>query len=137
MTQAIVIAKPPMFEEIAAVFRLAHMPGVIFSWGAATIFNPSGIVIPQPLLAHEAVHGARQGYDDAGIRAWWKRYIADPAFRLAEEMPAHRAEYAAIKGLVQDRNARVRELHQIVTRLCGPLYGGIISRTNAWKAVAS
>lgn len=137
MTQAIVIAKPPMFDQIAAAFHLARMPGVIFSWGAGTIFNPSAIVIPQCLIAHEAVHGARQGLSDAGIRRWWENYIADPEFRLREEMPAHRAEYAAIKGLVKDRNARVRELHNIVTRLCGPLYGGMVSRTEAWRAVAT
>lgn len=137
MTQAIVIAKPPMFDEIAAAFHLARMPGVIFSWGEAIIFNPSGVHISPALLAHEAVHGARQGLNDAGIRHWWETYIADPEFRLREEMPAHRAEYAAIKGLVKDRNERVRELHHIVNKLCGPLYGKMISRQDAFRAVAA
>lgn len=126
----VIVAYPPMFEEIAAAFPTARKPGVIFSWGE-TLYNPSGRDIKPQLMAHEAVHSQRQGTTDASIREWWKAYINDPAFRLEEELLAHRAEFRAMRASTKDRNARERELDEIARRLASPLYGALLSYRQA------
>lgn len=117
MQQTILIEKPPIFDRILAAFPKAAEPGVIFAWGDA-IYNPSGIVIPPALLAHEAVHGRRQYI---GIELWWDEYLTDPEFRYAEEIPAHAAEFIAL-GSLRDRNYRAKVAMATARRLIAPLY---------------
>lgn len=129
----VVVAPPPMFDEIDAVFHVKGKP-VIFAWGD-TIYAPQGGPVSEALQAHEAVHGARQSND---IEGWWRRYMTDPAFRLAEEIPAHRAEYRwhaaqpnahqAVKGF---RSRLAFHEADIARRLSGPLYGAMISNARA------
>lgn len=114
-----------MFDEIVAVFPNASKPDVVFAWGN-TIYSPSSDYVSPEIMAHEIVHGGRQGQN---VEAWWARYLADPAFRLAEEIPAHQAEFRAFSG--KDRNARMRHLHFVANRLSGPLYGSLISPAKA------
>lgn len=121
----IIAAYPPNYAEIKAAFgAVVCRPGVIFTYGKA-IYCPSGRVTPQ-LVAHEHVHSLRQGDDPEG---WWRRYISDRAFRLAEEIPAHQAEYRA-HGLLS-RNLRRFTLATIAKRLSSPLYGSLISFEDA------
>lgn len=112
---------PPNYREVNAAFNIRGK-GVIFAWGD-TIYNPSRVKIPPELIAHETVHGLRQNGDPAG---WWKRYIADPAFRLDEEIPAHQAEYR-VSG----------KLDAIAARLSGPLYGNLISLDKALSLIGA
>jgi hypothetical protein len=128
----IVHQRPPMFSEIAAAFPEAYQPGVIFAWGDV-IYNPTGGPIEQELIAHEAVHGERQ--KAMGIEEWWHRYIAEPQFRVAEEIPAHRAEYRRYCQLQRDRDARARALHRMAIRLASDLYGQIITYMAAKRAI--
>lgn len=121
------IANPPNFEQILAAFPNASQQGVIFAYGD-TIYNPSNIVIPPPLLAHEEVHGSRQkavhpkwGEVDAPI-AWWGKYIDDPEFRYNEELLAHGAEYKMAIRVVHDRNLRAKLVMRTAQRLLAPLY---------------
>lgn len=119
--------RPPMWDEIVAAFPRAAAPGIIFSWGS-TIYYPFPIAPLTPALyAHEAVHAWRQSR--MGIEAWWRRYINDPAFRLQEEIPAHRAEYHAHAGT--GRAAERAALSVIAKRLASPLYGGLITLDRA------
>jgi hypothetical protein len=107
-----------------AAFPGAAGAGVIFAWGP-DIYNPSGIVIPPALLAHEAVHGARQNEARWGaqrVEMWWDLYCTDPEFRYREELAAHAAEYRAQALLLLDRNVRARLLVSTATRLTAPLY---------------
>ena len=76
----IVFDFPPIYDDIRAVFPMADRGGVIFAWGNK-IYNPSRVNIPSQLIAHEAVHGRRQGAD---VRGWWRRYLYEKEFRLAE-----------------------------------------------------
>lgn len=117
----IIHAYPPMIDEIDAAFNVRGQT-VIFAWGD-TIYNPARWDIPDSLIAHEEVHGQRQGSD---IEGWWKRYISDPTFRLEEEIVAHRAEYQYVVRTA-NRPARRRALKQIAQRLCSPLYGKVIT----------
>lgn len=115
------IANPPMFDEILKVFPKAAGPGVIFAWGD-TIFNPSGILIPPALLAHEEVHGCRQLTRHDQVKQWWAEYLADPEFRYNEELHAHAAELNSLKRSIKDRNQRARLMQATAVRLLAPLY---------------
>lgn len=117
MQPEVIVANPPNIEQIVAAFPDAARHGVIFAHGWR-IYNPSGVLIMPPLLAHEAVHCARQ--DDP--LAWWQRYIDDPEFRYAEEILSHVAEFRAHAKYYADRNIRYRILHTTAQRLIAPLY---------------
>jgi len=124
----IVTDYPPNVDEIRLVFPISD--SVIFAWGD-TIFNPGGGEIPPELIEHEEVHGTRQGNDPKG---WWDRYLIDPAFRLAEEVPAHKEEF---RWIVQNANRaeRRRALLLISERLASPLYGKMIRPQEAKKII--
>lgn len=111
------IANPPNFDKILTAFPHANRHGVIFAYGD-TIYNPSGIVIPPPLVAHEEVHGRRQ----TSPEKWWLSYIADPEFRYNEELYAHAAELLAFKKIITDRNQRAKLMMTTAQRLLAPLY---------------
>lgn len=129
----IVIAKPPMFEEIDAKFKIADKD-VIFAWGDR-IFNPKNLTLPPAIIAHECVHGERQGRD---VEFWWRRYIEDEKFRLDEEVLAHRAEYLSlVNQFGGDRNTRRRALAHVGLKLCHPIYGRMVSLSEAKKLIAA
>lgn len=123
---------PPIFDEIVAAFPSARK-GVIFAW-AGRIYNPDAVRIGDSLLAHEGAHCLRQGSDP---EAWWRRYLDDPAWRLAEEIIGHQAEYRQICSFQRDRNFQARSLHAIAMRLSGPLYGRLIPYARARAQVAA
>ncbi len=127
MKQTILKAFPPNFAEIVKAFPwVKGQQGVLYSWGDH-IYNPQGVEIPPELLAHEAVHGERQGEH---VGNWWACYLEDPHFRLMEEILAHRAEWRA---RLLDRPGF--GLKQIAARLSGPLYGNLISYEDAAQAI--
>lgn len=132
----IVHAYPPNFAQIDEVFKVRERKGVIYCYGDA-IYVPDGGDVSPELRAHEGVHYSRQTNDTAKIEAWWAKYLVDPEFRLAEEIPAHRAEYRQFCSTVRDRNARSRALYSIAGKLSGPLYLGIISHSKARQVIAS
>lgn len=127
----VIRAYPPNFAQIAAAFPIKGMPGIIYAYGDR-IYNPSGVSTPAWIMAHEETHGAQQklgdGYD---VKAWWDRYIADPTFRLEQEIPAHRAEWKAYKGFMPDKTYADR----IAVRLSSRLYGNLISKERALEEI--
>lgn len=130
----VVKARPPMFDEILAAFPLAGDDNIVFAWGD-TIFAPDGGPISAEIHAHEAVHGQRQGSD---IEGWWRWYIADPAFRFKEEVPAHMAQYREFcRNNTQGapRNRRRLYLHHVAKCLASPLYGSLVSYDEARKII--
>lgn len=118
---------PPLFDEIDAVFHVRGRP-ILFAWGDK-IFNPGAVHVPPELLAHEAVHGERQGSD---VEGWWRRYLSDPAFRLDEELPAHAAEFRSLceqhrPRWQSERNMRRTYAAHVARKLAAPLYGNLIT----------
>lgn len=113
----IIIARPPNFERIQDAFPKSVNPGVMFAY-AGNIYNPSGIVIPPELIAHEEVHLKRQ--ESFGADNWWNLYLVDSEFRYYEELLAHVAELKAF--MIGDRNAKARGLMRTACRLIAPLY---------------
>lgn len=129
MTQKIIVDVPPIYSEIASAFNLHLGQGIIFSWGRNRIYNPDGVDIPPALIAHEAVHGERQGSGQK-IIDWWTRYLEDRRFRLAEELLAHQVEYEYI--LKNGKRYERRSALQVTAiRLAAPLYGSLITKSEA------
>lgn len=116
----VIKAYPPNYPAIRRAFPHIRGQSIIFAYGDR-IFYPAGGKLEPWLLAHEGVHGRRQGNDPAG---WWDRYLSDPAFRLDEEILAHREEYRSGGDL--DFMAR---------RLSSPLYGSGLSMERARELI--
>lgn len=131
MTHDLCIAEeyPPLFDEIDAAFNVRGKP-IIYAWGR-TIYNPMGVTITPALAAHEGVHCGQQGDD---IEGWWRDYIADPEFRLLQEVAAHQAEYAwmAQNGTRLDRR---RARKAVARKLASPVYGGLITVARAQRLI--
>lgn len=120
------IERPPNFDRILEKFPKAGNLGVLFAYGEH-IYNPSGIFIPQFLMAHEYRHCARQWQADP--EAWWDKYLTDDEFRYGEELIAHVEEYLAQARGLKDRNARARLEMRTAARLIAPLYNYQPQRT--------
>jgi hypothetical protein len=129
----IVVEKPPIYDDIAAVFSTIETAKPIFAWGSI-IYNPWAHQLGEELIAHEEMHGVRQtswsphvGFgikqDEPKIRQWWRDYLASPSFRLEEEIPAHRAEYRQLLRMHGNTMPkRKRWLLHVARRLRNPLY---------------
>lgn len=132
MKQTIVVAKPPVYDECVAAFGRDAIVGkpILWAWGDK-IYNPLDIDIPRELLAHEAVHGARQL---GQVESWWELYLKDAAFRYNEEVLAHRAEW---RNLVKWNRQSAAALDAIAARLASPLYGKMCSMDGARFALSA
>lgn len=136
MTVEVVNGLPPpdFYRKVCAAFPAARARGTIFSYGDR-IFHTGPGDLPQSLLAHEYVHCARQR--TIGLAEWWDRYIADPLFRLDEEIPAHVAEYKVLTGKESVRAERRRAMKLVAGRLSGPLYRHLITYDQAKEILLS
>lgn len=125
----IIKAHPPNYDDIRRAFPDAAKSGVLFAYDGA-IYNPDGVNIPEPLIAHETVHLERQKLITPDT--WWDRYIHKPEFRLIEEAYAHKAEYEGCLG-----NRKYRRICEgaIARRLAGPLYGRLVSVLSARRLI--
>jgi hypothetical protein len=128
---------PPNIRSIRAVLPVSERN--IFAYGGI-IYNPGGGGLSPELVAHEAVHFEQQRklnrwYRRNGAEVWWRRFLRDPEFRLEQELEAHRAEYREFCRLHSDRNERQRALRVIAGKLAKPMYGGIITVSEAIKAI--
>ena len=126
--QEVVCDFPPLYDEIAAVFRIHERRDVVFSFGSI-MYNPYALPLPDEIVVHEAVHGDRQGRGDK-VLDWWKRYMEDPAFRLTEEVYAHRAEYRWLLGH-GNRKQRRQACKRVAGRLASPTYGRLTTTKKA------
>jgi hypothetical protein len=113
----IIVDRPPNFEQIQAAFPKSVNPGVLFAYDG-NIYNPSGIVVPPALIAHEEVHLHRQTISGADL--WWTLYLESAEYRYREELLAHVAEFKMQRGV--DRNQVARLLLATALRLIAPLY---------------
>jgi hypothetical protein len=124
---------PPNYAEIREAFpAAAASAAVIFAWGP-TIYNPHRIAIDPHLHAHERVHGFVQHPAEGGPGPWWRRYIDDPEFRLAQEVEAYRTQLGSYSALCLDRERRHRYARALAGHLSGPLYGGLIDSNEAYR----
>lgn len=129
---------PPNYEAIERLFGLANIRNAVFTYGD-TVYAPTArleadgtVHLSGDLEAHEAVHITQQA--TYGVDAWWGIYLSDPAFRLAQELQAYRAQYEwAITNMA--RPSRRRLLMAISKSLSSKMYGIIIAREQACELI--
>lgn len=127
----VVTTPPPNYAEIDAAFHIAGQQ-IVITYGD-TIHNLSGNPITDHLMAHEQVHEGQQGTDPAG---WWKRYIADPAFRMQQEIPAYQAQYRFKCGHgLTDHHKRMLFAMDLAGYLSSSMYGNAISFSEAMRLI--
>ena len=129
-TVTVKVGYPPNIDQIRAKFRLSG--NEIFAWDGV-IYSPRGATVSQWLQDHEKVH-FRQQRDAGGPAAWWYRYLVEPAFRLDQEMEAHIVEYRTFAGIHGRKDLR-RYLDVLAKRLASPMYGGMITRSDAKRRI--
>jgi hypothetical protein len=118
----IIKAYPPIFSKIKRTFPyITGRQGILYAWGDI-LYNPSGIEVTTPILAHEEVHGSSQKH--YGLTEWWEDYLTKWQFRYTEELLAHRAEWEAYG---KDKE----KLGMIAARLSSALYGSMTTFTQA------
>lgn len=129
----VIRAYPPNFSQIAKVFPVKGRPGILYAYGDR-IYNPSGVAVTPWIMAHETVHGERQG---TWLDEWWCEYLADPAFRLQEEIFAHQAEWRSYAHIMQATGEGTKEgyLNLVAGRLASPLYGSLVTPTEARRLI--
>lgn len=109
--------EPPNIAEIRA--QLSPSKEAIFCYGH-TVYNPSGVDIPEDVLWHEAVHEKQQVlWSTPDI--WWTKYLFDHAFRLQQEVEAYAAQFTFIKEHYPYK-ARDEALFGLADDLCSPMY---------------
>lgn len=126
--------KPPIYEEAKKLFNLKEGQGTVFTYGDC-VYNPDGIDMPEHLIVHEMEHAKQQEHNDTVAGLWWKRVLADPAFRVDQEARAYGAQYAYIRKRVKDRNKCSGYLLEMSQMLSGPMYGNCVSRQEAQRLI--
>lgn len=126
------ISKPPIYDEAAKLFGLKEGDHTFFTYGD-TIYNPDGVEMPHDLIVHEQTHGYQQEMDEHVASLWWKRYIADPQFRLEQECDAYAQQYRYICSITKNREKRARYLFEMAKMLASPMYGSIVTQAEAMK----
>lgn len=122
--------RPPNYDQLKEAFGFNDKKIVYFTYGNI-IYNPHGKSITDDLIRHEQIHGEQQQYDPLIAKLWWERYLIDPEWRIEQEGEAYGAQYDFICQKVKDRNLRVKYLHKFAEALSGPLYGNVISHSEA------
>ena len=106
----------------------------IYAYGNI-IYNPSGKVVPDDVIAHEETHCRQQGADPD---FWWSRYIEDKYFRIDQEAEAYAVQYDFVcKNIIKDRNQRNNALLKLAEVLASPTYGSVIGKSAAYQMIKS
>lgn len=122
---------PPNFEAICAAFPWVRgNPRTIFTYGDTLYAPGGGKGIDGPLRIHEQTHARQQAA--IGVEEWWRRYIEDPGFRLAQEVEAYHAQYRAMSKV-----DKLQQIRRIAGDLSGPMYGRLCSFEEAKEFIRS
>jgi len=122
--------RPPASVWDRAV-KLGADDNTVFAYGR-TYYVPSGIPLTPDLALHEATHTMQQGED---VDGWWDRYFEDVNFRFEQELEAYRTQYKCLKNVVKDRNNLARQARLLAVTLSGPLYGKLVSGSEAYARI--
>lgn len=119
---------PPNYEEIVKTLNPTH--NTCFTYGD-TLYAPNlgqGEEIEPHLMVHEENHEKQQGEAPS---EWWTKYLADPEFRLSQELEAYGAQYAFVKAQNLPERVTKNFLERIAGDLCSPLYGELLEQGEA------
>lgn len=118
---------PPHYEAIKAAFpAVAESHSVVFTHGD-TLHNPHETDIRPDLMFHESVH-ARQQRNKPD--EWWKRYMSDPEFRLAQEVEAYSEQYRFLRSMLPSKKLKIALTH-LALDLAGAGYGSLVDYQKA------
>lgn len=122
---------PPNIDAIDKKFHVKNKPNILYTFGPI-IYNPSDVIIPHWLVAHEEVHWERQM--NTSPEAWWQNYIDDDDYRYNEELLAHQREYQVFTTYAKSRNERRLGLKGMAKRLSSDIYGNCVDfETAKWN----
>lgn len=122
---------PPIYAKAQELWGVKMEDGVVFTYGD-TCHTITGN-LPDWLAAHEIVHTRQQ----TNPQEWWDKYFIDADFRFSQELEAYREQYKWIKKRVKDRNSCARWLNKFATDLSSPMYGGIVTYSEAFEAISA
>ncbi len=122
--------KPPFYDKIIAA-GMKPSETVVYTYGSK-LYNPSNAFIREDIKQHEMIHEEQQGDEPD---AWWDAYLADPEFRVAQELEAYAKQFAYLCITTTDREAQHKILMELAYHLSGPIYGRAISHQEAYKKI--
>lgn len=125
--------RPPIWDKAIAKFKFNPYAPVVFAWGDF-IYNPNGAGIAAHLDVHESIHGLQQKAM-GGPEIWWERYLADPAFRLEQEIEAYGTQARYLRTMMSNKKKRYDIMHKITFDLSSSLYGNLLTFEEAHKAI--
>lgn len=122
---------PPNIADIRKRFEMTGFPTAVFAYGD-TLYNPSGIPVPQDLIAHEETHSKQQKV--YGLEEWWDKYLTDDGFRLQQELEAYKEQHRYAQEHYT-RDMRRWVLSESSKNLASKLYGKIINKRQAQELI--
>ena len=114
---------PPNYEEILKIFDVAD-ERVVMTYGD-TIYNPHDLNINDNLYEHESIHAKQQ--KERGEEIWWDKYLADPQFRLEQELEAYGHQFDFVSKKEYNTKQKDGFLDELALALSSKIYGNIIS----------
>lgn len=125
--------RPPqwVWDKAHEIFEIDDAR-TFYTYGS-TLHNPADISIDNSILAHEKVHEKQQ--NDMAPEVWWARYFVSPAFRLSQEIEAYQRQYQHYCTTHYDRNAQAKYLVDLAGICASPMYGSIISKSEAMAKI--
>lgn len=134
----IILDYPPNIEEIRKVFTFTRR--VIFAYDG-NIYNPDRMPLTTPIVEHEKIHFEQQRR--IGNDEWWRLYLADPEFRVTQEIPAYRAQYRCAAPMIKKKDPHMgahlclEYAKKLAEALSGDTYGHCISFDEALSFITS
>src|SRR6267378_8434182 len=83
---------PPFYVEIAQAVGVPPLSAVFTYGDTCYMLTDTGLMSPD-LAQHEMTHMRQQRELAGGPDEWWRAWIADPEFRLDQELEAYRVQY--------------------------------------------
>lgn len=124
---------PPNYADIvAAIPAVKVRPLIIFTYGDTVYCPHADTNLSDHLIAHEQTHIDEQAI--VGPEAWWERYLAQPEYRLEQELMAYQNQFHVLAEKYT-RNNRKLILSKMTKDLAGTMYGKIIDKKQAWKLI--
>lgn len=117
----------PVYQKLKEKFGVDWHKGLIMSYAPNIHYKYD--TLSDEKWEHEMTHVRQQ--TAYGLEKWWEDYIADPKFRLSQEIEAYRNEVNFIRKTINDREYRFKLIRQIAKDLSSSMYGNIISCEDA------
>lgn len=126
---------PPNIEEIRIALKFDQTGwdpiNSVFTYGRA-IYVPSGRDLPEDVLVHELVHVRQQ--EKMGQTKWWVKYLADPEFRLDQELEAYSQQALYWRHFAGEK-VFLQKIQRFAYDLASENYGNIVKFAQASAAI--